>query len=113
MLVGAALGSESIVQQLTHKDQLSPSKDSQPSRQVLRVPVEGTPASRDSPPLHDLTLCAGECVSWANCLLDPSALMQLTVYSVLLALGLYALHDQPWTYNSSALWEGWPTQSIP
>ena len=75
--------------------------------------MEGTPASVDNPLLHDLALCAGKHVSWATWLLDPFALIQLTVYSTLLAIGLYALHDQPWTYNSSALWEGWPTQSIP
>ena len=39
--------------------------------------------------------------------------LQLTVYSALLALGTYALHDQPWLTNSRALWEGWPHQSIP
>lgn len=44
---------------------------------------------------------------------DTSVHVQLTVYTALLALGSYALYDQPWTYNSSALWEGWPNQSIP
>ena len=39
--------------------------------------------------------------------------VQLTVYSVLLALGTYALHDQRWRSDSRAFWEGWPDQSIP
>jgi hypothetical protein len=35
---------------------------------------------------------------------------QLLVYSLLLALGLYALHDQPWLRDSRHFWLGWPQQ---
>ncbi len=40
-------------------------------------------------------------------------MMQLTVYATLLALGLYALHDQPYLTDSTEFWTGWPSQNIP
>ena len=51
--------------------------------------------------------------AWGERLTWKSAHVQLTVYSSLLALGIYALYDQPWLTDSSAFWVGWPDQSIP
>ncbi|BDA44691.1 ASC1-like protein 3 [Coccomyxa sp. Obi] len=48
-------------------------------------------------------------------LVDKSceSLWKLTVYASLLALGLYALHDQAYLTDSTEFWKGWPSQNIP
>lgn len=46
-------------------------------------------------------------------ILVSCGLTQLVVYCSLLALGLFALHDQPWLHDSSFFWRGFPEQAVP
>ena len=50
---------------------------------------------------------------WQLRLEKCATVMQLTVYATLLALGLYALHDQAYLTDSTEFWKGWPSQNIP
>ena len=68
-------------------------------------------ALRHALPADHMQVMCG--LSYKDPLTGRGVHVQLTVYSALLALGTYALHDQPWISDSRAFWEGWPDQSIP
>ena len=46
------------------------------------------------------------------CAKRPCA-VQLAVYCCLLGMGVYALHDQPWLWDSSYFWRDWPRHTPP
>lgn len=59
--------------------------------------------------MSSLTVASAKC----NMLTDFMCAMQLVVYTALLLIGLYALHDQPYLTDSSFFWRGWPKHNIP